>query len=169
MARLGPLLLTLERRIARVAHDDDVADLRVVGEGVERQVEGRDHGHGGAARQGLDVEERLVAVLVAVAIGDVSGHGLSTGLVMAMVKAAMATLVEEGAEETSLFHRLNELVYRSTERRAFMTLGFTIFDLEKSDLEVKDSKGIKSTLHQIFVDKVGPEAAVAERREGDAA
>ena len=25
------------------------------------------------------------------------------------------------------------------------------------------------TLHQIFVEKVGPEAAVAERREGDAA
>ena len=67
---------------------------------------------------------------LAVAIGDVSGHGLSTGLVMAMVKAAMTTLVEEGAEETSLFHRLNELVFRSTERRAFMTLGFTIFDLE---------------------------------------
>ncbi|HEU4521168.1 MAG TPA: SpoIIE family protein phosphatase, partial [Thermoanaerobaculia bacterium] len=68
---------------------------------------------------------------LAVAIGDVSGHGLSTGLVMAMVKAAMTTLVEEGAEETSLFHRLNELVFRSTERRAFMTLGFTIYDLER--------------------------------------
>jgi serine phosphatase RsbU (regulator of sigma subunit) len=67
---------------------------------------------------------------LAVAIGDVSGHGLSTGLVMAMVKAAMTTLVEEGADETSLFHRLNELVFRSTERRAFMTLAFTIFDLE---------------------------------------
>ena len=67
---------------------------------------------------------------LAVAIGDVSGHGLSTGLVMAMVKAAMTTLVEEGAEEISLFKRLNELVYRSTERRAFMTLAFTIFDLE---------------------------------------
>jgi serine phosphatase RsbU (regulator of sigma subunit) len=67
---------------------------------------------------------------LAVAIGDVSGHGLSTGLVMAMVKAAITTLVEEGAEETSLFQRLNELVYRSTERRAFMTLAFTIFDLE---------------------------------------
>ncbi|HYC59082.1 MAG TPA: PP2C family protein-serine/threonine phosphatase [Thermoanaerobaculia bacterium] len=68
---------------------------------------------------------------LAVAIGDVSGHGLSTGLVMAMVKAAMTTLVEEGADETSLFHRLNELVFRSTERRAFMTLGFTIFDLDR--------------------------------------
>jgi serine phosphatase RsbU (regulator of sigma subunit) len=68
---------------------------------------------------------------LAVAIGDVSGHGLSTGLVMAMVKAAITTLVEEGADETSLFHRLNELVFRSTERRAFMTLAFTIFDLER--------------------------------------
>lgn len=68
---------------------------------------------------------------LAVTIGDVSGHGLSTGLVMAMVKAAMTTLVEEGAEEESLFRRLNELVFRSTEKRAFMTLAFTIFDLEK--------------------------------------
>ncbi|HET7435157.1 MAG TPA: SpoIIE family protein phosphatase [Thermoanaerobaculia bacterium] len=67
---------------------------------------------------------------LAVAIGDVSGHGLSTGLVMAMVKAAITTLIEEGAEEVSLFRRLNELVFRSTERRAFMTLAFTIFDLE---------------------------------------
>jgi serine phosphatase RsbU (regulator of sigma subunit) len=67
---------------------------------------------------------------LAVAIGDVSGHGLSTGLVMAMVKAAITTLVEERADERSLFQRLNELVYRSTERRAFMTLAFTIFDLE---------------------------------------
>jgi serine phosphatase RsbU (regulator of sigma subunit) len=71
---------------------------------------------------------------LAVAIGDVSGHGLSTGLVMAMVKAAITTLVEEGAEERSLFQRLNELVYRSTERRAFMTLAFTIFDLEHSKI-----------------------------------
>ena len=71
---------------------------------------------------------------LAVAIGDVSGHGLSTGLVMAMVKAAITTLVEEGADEVSLFKRLNELVYRSTERRAFMTLAFTIFDLEQATI-----------------------------------
>ncbi|MEO8380317.1 MAG: PP2C family protein-serine/threonine phosphatase [Acidobacteriota bacterium] len=71
---------------------------------------------------------------LAVAIGDVSGHGLSTGLVMAMVKAAITTLVEEGADETSLFERLNQLVYRSTERRAFMTLAFTIFDLERGTI-----------------------------------
>jgi serine phosphatase RsbU (regulator of sigma subunit) len=66
---------------------------------------------------------------LAVAIGDVSGHGLSTGLVMAMVKAALTTLVEQGADEESLFHRLNDLVLRSTDKRAFMTLGYTVFDL----------------------------------------
>jgi sigma-B regulation protein RsbU (phosphoserine phosphatase) len=71
---------------------------------------------------------------LAVAIGDVSGHGLSTGLVMAMVKAAITTLVEEGADEVSLFRRLNDLVYRSTERRAFMTLAFTIFDLGRGTI-----------------------------------
>ena len=71
---------------------------------------------------------------LAVAMGDVSGHGLSTGLVMAMVKAAITTLIEEGADEISLFQRLNELVYRSTERRAFMTLAFTIFDLERGTI-----------------------------------
>lgn len=68
---------------------------------------------------------------IGVAIGDVSGHGLSTGIVMAMVKAAMSTLVDVGADEVSLFKRLNDLVYKSTEKRAFMTLGFTIFDLER--------------------------------------
>src|SRR5437868_13586254 len=71
---------------------------------------------------------------LAVAIGDVSGHGLSTGLVMAMVKAAITTLVEEGADEVSLFQRLNDLVYRSTERRAFMTLAFTIFNLDRGTI-----------------------------------
>src|SRR5207237_7785417 len=71
---------------------------------------------------------------LAVAIGDVSGHGLSTGLVMAMVKAAITTLVEEGADEVSLFERLNDLVYRSTERRAFMTLAFTIFNLDRGTI-----------------------------------
>ncbi|HVT44745.1 MAG TPA: SpoIIE family protein phosphatase [Thermoanaerobaculia bacterium] len=72
----------------------------------------------------------LDATRLAVTIGDVSGHGLSTGLVMAMVKAAITTLVEEGVDEEALFRRLNELVFRSTEKRAFMTLAFTIFDLQ---------------------------------------
>jgi len=76
---------------------------------------------------------------LAVAIGDVSGHGLSTGLVMAMVKAALTTLVDEGIQEEALFHRLNDLVLHSTEKRSFMTLGFTIFDLDNHSVRHTNS------------------------------
>src|SRR5438132_8861062 len=71
---------------------------------------------------------------LAVAIGDVSGQGLSTGLVMAMVKAAITTLVEEGADEVSLFERVHGLGHRSTAAAGFVTLAFTIFDLDRGTI-----------------------------------
>jgi HAMP domain-containing protein len=56
----------------------------------------------------------------AIAVGDVSGHGLPTGLLVAMAKAALATLIETGLTGPPLFARLNELIHRSstTENRA---------------------------------------------------
>lgn len=120
---------------------------------------------------------------LAVAIGDVSGHGLSTGLVMAMVKAAITTLVEEGADEESLFERLNDLVFRSTERRAFMTLAFTIFDLERKTIRHTNAGHIYPYLLRegeppIPIEvpslplgvraKVTPHTSETELREGDA-
>ncbi|MEO8189533.1 MAG: SpoIIE family protein phosphatase [Acidobacteriota bacterium] len=64
----------------------------------------------------------------AVAIGDVSGHGLSTGLLVAMAKAGLSTLLESGLEGTPLFIRLNELIHRSTDSRNYMTLALLAFD-----------------------------------------
>ena len=46
----------------------------------------------------------------------------------------LGALVPRSGGAQSLFERLNELVFRSTERRAFMTLGFTIFDLERGTI-----------------------------------
>jgi serine phosphatase RsbU (regulator of sigma subunit) len=63
-----------------------------------------------------------------VALGDVSGHGLPTGLLVAMVKAALATLVETGHGGAELFARLNDLIYRSTEPRHYMTLAMLAYD-----------------------------------------
>ncbi|HKA35311.1 MAG TPA: SpoIIE family protein phosphatase [Thermoanaerobaculia bacterium] len=60
----------------------------------------------------------------AAAIGDVSGHGLPTGLLVAMAKAALSTLLESGLTGPALFARLNELIYRSTDSRNYMTLSF---------------------------------------------
>jgi serine phosphatase RsbU (regulator of sigma subunit) len=112
---------------------------------------------------------RMGDARLAVAIGDVSGHGLSTGIVMAMVKAAMTTLIEEGADETSLFRRLNQLVYRSTERRAFMTLAFTVFDLEQGTIRHTNAGHIYPYIlrrgHQLPIAIEGPSLPLGVRTE----
>jgi serine phosphatase RsbU (regulator of sigma subunit) len=64
----------------------------------------------------------------AVAVGDVSGHGLPTGLLVAAAKAALSTLVEAGLAGSPLFARLNDFFHNSTDRRHFMTLAFFAYD-----------------------------------------
>ncbi len=50
------------------------------------------------------------------AIGDVAGHGVSTGLLMAMVKSAVATLVREGRTGVDLLQRVNALLLDNPRR-----------------------------------------------------
>jgi phosphoserine phosphatase RsbU/P len=64
----------------------------------------------------------------AVAVGDVSGHGLPTGLLVATAKAALATLLESGFAGCPLFTRLNDLILRSTDSRNYMTLALFAYD-----------------------------------------
>ena len=71
---------------------------------------------------------RLADGRSAVAIGDVSGHGLATGLLVAMAKAGLWTLLESGLEGTPLFLKLNELIHRSTDSRNYMTLALLACD-----------------------------------------
>jgi serine phosphatase RsbU (regulator of sigma subunit) len=71
---------------------------------------------------------RLADGRSAVAIGDVSGHGLATGLLVAMAKAGLWTLLESGLEGTPLFLKLNELIHRSTDSRNYMTLALFAYD-----------------------------------------
>ena len=64
----------------------------------------------------------------AIAVGDVSGHGLPTGLLVAMAKSALATLIETGLTGSPLFARLNDLIHRSTDSRSYMTLALLVYD-----------------------------------------
>ena len=65
---------------------------------------------------------------VAIAIGDVSGHGLPTGLLVAMAKAALVTLIDTGLAGSAIFSRLNDLIHRSTDSRSYMTLALLAYD-----------------------------------------
>jgi len=76
---------------------------------------------------------RLSEDELAVIIADVSGHGLSSGLRMAMVKAALLILVEETNEPEEIFRRLDRVV---RDGRAFVTATLGLIDLETGTLRL---------------------------------
>jgi serine phosphatase RsbU (regulator of sigma subunit) len=70
---------------------------------------------------------RLSETELALVVADVSGHGLSTGLRMAMVKAAVQILVDEGHPPGEIMKRLDQTV-RSGEGRFFVTATYARID-----------------------------------------
>jgi len=75
---------------------------------------------------------------LAVIIADVAGHGLSAGLGMAMLKAALLILIEEGREPQSILTALDGLV-RSTPQKAFVTATLARIDLDRGRLEITNA------------------------------
>lgn len=69
-------------------------------------------------------------------VGDVAGHGVSTGLLMAMVKSAMGTLVLEGYRGSELLERLNRLLLQQSVKHRMATLVLASVDAETGEAEV---------------------------------
>src|ERR1051325_2622236 len=65
---------------------------------------------------------------IGIAFGDVSGHGLTSGIVMAMAKAAL--LVQVGVDPTprEVMNVLNDIVIKTAPKRILMTFFFGILD-----------------------------------------
>jgi serine phosphatase RsbU (regulator of sigma subunit) len=81
---------------------------------------------------------RLSETEIAVVIADVSGHGLSTGLRMAMIKAALLILIEETRDPDEILRRLDSVV-RNSEDRTFVTATLGIVDLARGILELTNA------------------------------
>jgi len=79
-------------------------------------------------------EERLV-----VAIGDVAGHGLSTGLLMASLKSSVAALVYEGYGGADLIERVNRLLVEHGKSRTMVTLSVIEIDLTEDRLRLANA------------------------------
>ncbi len=71
---------------------------------------------------------------LAVAVGDVAGHGVSSGLVMSAAKSALAVQVAFDPDVTSVFTTLNRLVYQSARRRLITTLCYAVLDPRTREL-----------------------------------
>lgn len=76
---------------------------------------------------------------LAVVIADVSGHGLPTGLRMAMLKAALVILVEEQKPPSEILRRLNNMVRAEKRQRFFVTATIAVIDFRRNQLELTNA------------------------------
>ncbi len=86
---------------------------------------------------------------LAVAIGDVAGHGVASGLVLAGVRAGLYLLSDEIATEPArVLGRLNTIVAAPGGQRLLMTLGLATFD-RAHDRALWVSAGHPPPLHYV--------------------
>jgi hypothetical protein len=71
---------------------------------------------------------------LALAVGDVAGHGVSSGLVMSMAKSALAVQVTFDPEVDAVFRTLNRTVYQTARRRLLTTLCYALLDPKRREL-----------------------------------
>jgi HAMP domain-containing protein len=82
---------------------------------------------------------RLSEDELAVVIADVSGHGLSSGLRMAMLKAALLILVEETREPEEILRRLDAVVRSDGGNRFFVTATLGMFNFKSGILRLTNA------------------------------
>jgi len=72
---------------------------------------------------------------LALAVGDVAGHGVSSGLVMSMAKSALAVQVSFDPRVESVFGTLNRMVYQSARKRLLATLCYALLDPVRREIQ----------------------------------
>lgn len=83
---------------------------------------------------------------LAVVIGDVAGHGMSSGLMLAAVRGGLHLLREELAEPLSAMQRLDRMVREVSPPRMYVTLQVSVLDRAAGGLTVV-SAGHPPLLH----------------------
>jgi hypothetical protein len=78
---------------------------------------------------------RLPDGRLALMIGDASGHGIAAGLLMAISNATLKTAIEIDPTPERVAALLNSTLYRTGDRRAFMTLFYAVLDPSSGTLD----------------------------------
>jgi serine phosphatase RsbU (regulator of sigma subunit) len=88
---------------------------------------------------------RLTPTRLVLAVADVSGHGLASGLLLSGVRSCLYLLEDDLASPEAL-RRLDNMVRRTTDRRTYVTLLLAVVDHEAGTLAVT-SAGHPPLLH----------------------
>jgi phosphoserine phosphatase RsbU/P len=79
----------------------------------------------------LPLEDGRLAVIV----GDASGHGIAAGLLMAIASSTIKLALDTDPAPTAVLAMVNTALYRTGDRRAFMTLYCGLLEPETGRLE----------------------------------
>jgi serine phosphatase RsbU (regulator of sigma subunit) len=147
-ASFNTMTASVQRMLAEVGEKERMArELELAREIQESLLPAREFTHGGlsvhsvfrpAAEVGGDYFDLfpLAGGRLTIAIGDVAGHGLSTGLLMAMVKSAVAALIQQGRRGGELLVDLNRLVAQHPVRHRMVTLALIEVDESAGTVEI---------------------------------
>jgi len=72
---------------------------------------------------------------VAIIIGDASGHGIAAGLLMAIANATLKTVLEIDPRPQTVLRLLNTTLFRTGDRRAFVTLFYGLLEPSTGAIE----------------------------------
>jgi serine phosphatase RsbU (regulator of sigma subunit) len=94
-----------------------------------------------AAQVGGDLYDyfRLASGRVGVAIGDVSGKGVSGALLMARLTSALRAATAISEHPSAVLEQLNELVLAENDEGMFVTASFAVLDPESGRFEIANA------------------------------
>ena len=91
---------------------------------------------------------------IGIAFGDVSGHGLTSGIVMAMAKSALLVQVDYDATPRAVLDVLNEIVMKTAPRRTMMTFFFGLLDPRAQTLRFSSAGHLDPYVYRVSSGKM---------------
>jgi len=74
--------------------------------------------------------------LVAVAIADVSGHGVGAGILSAMTKSALHLQLQHDASPVAVLEHLNRTLFEVSDEKTFVTFAYMLLDRSRRMISV---------------------------------
>ncbi len=76
---------------------------------------------------------------LAVVVGDVAGHGVASGLLLAALRSCLYLLRQDLATPIGVLHKLDEMVRHTTDRRLLATLQCAHFDASSRQVTIANA------------------------------
>ncbi|MFC1479606.1 PP2C family protein-serine/threonine phosphatase [Planctomycetota bacterium] len=92
---------------------------------------------------------------LAVVVGDVSGHGLESALVMGMAKKALSMRVRENDDIIEALSKTNSDIYPDMDRKTFITIFFGVLDIPGNSIQFLRAGHNYSIIYKKQSGKVG--------------